>query len=132
MCGWSDTTNSIYSSKAISMSMSPSSHQQGLTGYSIACGLVGVALTCAMQTDAYRSWYKAAFKPWGFEQSLEYYAILWTILWLPVFALGVSILFFIKRHSVKLEKPYNYLLHRRWLPSVTVLEALAFMLHFLG
>lgn len=110
------------------------SQQTWLSAFSVFTGIALTALAGVMQTDPYRNWYKGAFRPWGLREYMEYYAAFaWLPLWMPTFAAGVSILFFQKRRrrgggGKRLEKPYEYLLHSKWLPSATVLEIVAFVL----
>jgi predicted ferric reductase len=106
--------------------------QHLLGSFSFIWGIFLAVLCAAMQTDVYRSWYKKAFKPWDTREYYYYYSLfVWLPIWFPVLAIGAAIFFlqqFKRRGAGALGKPTEHLLHRRWLPSVTPIEAVAYVL----
>lgn len=106
--------------------------QHLLGSFSLLWGILVAALCISMQTDAYRGWYKKAFRPWEVREYMYYYGVfVWLPLWFPVMAIGGAI-FFLQFKRGKgtraLGKPTEHLMHRRWLPSVTPIEAVAYLL----
>mmetsp|Transcript_10976 Transcript_10976/g.28197 ORF Transcript_10976/g.28197 Transcript_10976/m.28197 type:complete len:767 (-) Transcript_10976:36-2336(-) len=96
--------------------------------YSLVTGLAVASLALAMQTDAYRKWYKAAFKPWDFTQYLTYYGLfLWAPLCVPVLAAGFFP-FFSRACRAGWPRPREHVWIRKGLPPITGMEAVAYAL----
>ena len=92
-------------------------------GLALLPALLLAALACALPSDGFRAWRKGAFGD-GPGQTVEFYAVFVLLpVWAPVLALAAAL-----RRRPLAPKPAEHVMFRRWLPSVTPLEAAAYAL----